>query len=216
MKSYTFGELTPAKLAEVAVLRFEHGQAVFWDELARREIGERERSALGHIADKLVDYKATRSNEATLWARAIYPLLALAERGTIRAFSLISLAARFEDVELHGETDGALASNFNEDVGLPYLVVVEAKRGAGASDPMSQLLGAMLCAARLNEQDGRPAGEIFGCYTIADVWTFLRGNLDWSKPKPGMSVLSSREYWETTEAATILAILDSVVAKVEP
>jgi hypothetical protein len=81
---------------------------------------------------------------------------------------------------------------------------------------MSQLLGAMLCAARLNEQDGRPAGEIFGCYTIADVWTFLRGNLDWSKPKPVMSVLSSREYWETTEAATILAILESVVAKAEP
>src|SRR5580700_7592348 len=192
MKSYTFGEL------------------------ARREIGERERSALGHIADKLVDYKATRSNEATLWARAIYPLLALAERGTIRAFSLISLAARFEDVELHGETDGALASNFNEDVGLPYLVVVEAKRGAGASDPMSQLLGAMLCAARLNEQDGRPAGEIFGCYTIADVWTFLRGTLDWSQPKPTMSVLSSNEYAEKTDAPAILAILASIVAKVEP
>jgi hypothetical protein len=31
-----------------------------------------------------------------------------------------------------------------------------------------------------------------------------------------MSMLSSREYWETTEAATILAILESVVAKVEP
>jgi hypothetical protein len=31
-----------------------------------------------------------------------------------------------------------------------------------------------------------------------------------------MSVLSSREHWEKTEAATILAILSSIVAKAEP
>jgi hypothetical protein len=148
-------------------------------------------------------------------ARAIYPLLALAEHGDIRAFSLVTLAASFGDIEIHSEADGALATNINEDVGLPYLVVVEAKRGVTATDPMGQLLGAMLCAARLNEHGGLRSGEIFGCYTIADAWTFLRGKLEWSEPKPVMSVLSSPEYVEKTDATAILAILRSIVAKAE-
>lgn len=215
MKSYTFGELTPAKLADVAVLRFERSQPAVWAELERSELGTQERAALGFILNKLVDFKPHRANEANLWARAIYPLLALAERGDVRAFSLVALAATFGEVELHGEADGALATNINEDVGLPYLVVVEAERGVTASDPMAQLLGAMLCAARLNEQGGRPGSEIFGCYTIADTWTFLRAAIDWSAPKPVMSVLSSPEFTEKTEAATILAILISIVARAE-
>jgi hypothetical protein len=73
----------------------------------------------------------------------------------------------------------------------------------------------MLCAARLNEQAGHPSREIYGCYTVADLWTFLRGRLDWRDPKPLMSVLSSREYTEKTEAATILGILGSIVGKIE-
>lgn len=81
---------------------------------------------------------------------------------------------------------------------------------------MAQLLGAMLCAARQNQQSGRPADEMYGCYTVGDVWTFLRGKLDWSGAKPVMSLLSSREYTEKTEGRTILAILESIVAKIAP
>jgi hypothetical protein len=216
VKTYTFKELNAAILAEVVTLRHERGQPAVWEELARREIGERQRLAISLIVENLNNYKSHRSNEATLWARAIYPLLVLAERADVRAFSLVSMAARFDDVELRGETDGALAMNIDEEAGLPYLVVIEAKRGVAATDPMGQLLGAMLCAARLNDQDGHPAGEMFGCYTIADVWTFVRGVLDWSQQKPAMSLLSSREYAEKTEAVTILAILASIVAKAAP
>jgi hypothetical protein len=216
VKTYAFKELTHATLAEVAVILHERRQPAFWEELSRREIGERERLALGLIADKLLDYKTHRANEATLWARAIYPLLALAERGEIRAFSMVALSGTFDGIELRGEADGALAGSIDEEVGPPYLVVIEAKRGLSGTDPMGQLLGAMLCAAQLDERAGQPAGEIFGCYTIADVWTFLRGKLDWSQPKPSMSVLSSREYAEKTDAPAILAILASIVAKAEP
>ena len=81
---------------------------------------------------------------------------------------------------------------------------------------MGQLIGAMLCAAKAGDADGHPKGETFGCYTIADVWTFVRGTLDWSQPRPVMSLLSSREYAEKTEAVTILAILASIVARGEP
>jgi hypothetical protein len=74
----------------------------------------------------------------------------------------------------------------------------------------------MLCAARRNERDGEPAGEIYGVYTIADVWTFVRGRIDWTEPRPVLSVLASGEYMEKLEAVTILAILESIVAKYEP
>jgi|HubBroStandDraft_6_1064221.scaffolds.fasta_scaffold356098_1 hypothetical protein len=214
MKSYVFKEINAVTLPDVAVVRHEPMQPGVWDDLARRELGERDRLALGLLVDKLLNYKTVRANEATLWARAIYPLLVLAERDDIRAFSLVTLAATFDDVEIHGEVDGALASSIDEDLSLPFLVVVEAKRGISGTDPMGQLLGAMLCAARLNEQGGKEAHEIYGCYTVADLWTFLRGRFDWSQPKPVMTVLSSREYMERVEAPAILAILESIVAKV--
>lgn len=216
MKSYAFDKLTTATLAESAVIRHEPGQPAVWEELARRDLDERGRAELGFIVDRLLYYKTQRVNEATIWARAIYPLLAMAERGDIRAWSRVSLAATFDDVEIHGEADGALAASIDEEMGLPYLVVVEAKRGVGATDPVAQLLGAMLCAGRLNEQAGHPAREIYGCYTVGDVWAFLRGELDWSTAKPSMTVLSSREYTEKTEAITLLAILESIVAKIRP
>ena len=214
MKTYAFKELTLATLAEIAVLGYEPDQPAVWEELARRELPELDRTALGFLVKTLISYKTHRVNEATIWARAIYPLLVLTERGDIRAWSEVPLAARFDDVELRGEADGALAASINEEVGLPDLVVVEAKRGLGGTDPMDQLLGAMLCAARANQQAGRPGVEIFGCYTVADVWTFLRGTLDWTEPKPSMRVLSSREYTEKTEASAILSILESIVARV--
>jgi hypothetical protein len=216
MKTYVFNELTTAVLAEIADIRTEPSAPAFWEELARRELREHDRAQLGFIKEKLLYYKAQRVNAATIWARAIYPLLALAERGDIRAWSAVSLAATFDDVEVHGDADGALAQSINEEVGTPYLVVIEAKRGVAGTDPMPQLLGAMLCAGRLNEVNGHPLPEVFGCYTIADVWTFLLGKVDWSHARPRMTVLSSREYAEKTEAEAILGILGAIVSKYQP
>jgi hypothetical protein len=215
VKTYPFNELNASALAEVADIRRERSQSEVWDELARREISEPERAALRLIVARLFYFNTHLANEATVWARAIYPLLVLAERGGVIAFSLVPLRATFDGVELRGEVDGALAVSVDAEPDVPYLVVLEAKRGVTATDPVHQLLGAMLCAARRNELAGKPAEEIFGCYTIADVWTFVRGQLDWSRERPVMNVLSSREYAEKTEAETILAILEAIVAKAQ-
>ena len=207
VRTYTLEDLTVATLVEVAAIAHERSQPAVWAELARREIGEHERVACNLIVAKLTHYKSHRADEATLWARAIYPLLALAELGEeTRAFSRVEMAAGFGGVEIRGVADGALARHVDEDARPPYFVVIEAERGVSAPDLMARALGAMLCAARLSQGE-RKGGEIFGCYTIADVWTFLRGTVDWDQPKPVMSVLSSREYVEKTEAVTILAIL---------
>jgi hypothetical protein len=184
-----------------------------WDERPLGDLTADKQHFLATLRKHIVPYSVQLANEATIWARAIYPLLALAERDDIRAWSLVALAGKLNDVEIRGEVDGALASSFDEEVELPYFVVVEAKRGVGGSDPVPQLLGAMLCAAQRNERDGHPAHEIYGCYTIAAVWTFVRGKLDWSQPKPSLTVLSSREYMERTEAPSILAILKSILTE---
>ncbi len=213
MKTYAFNELTATKLLEIAAIHHELPQPDVWEELARREIGDRARSALAQIIATLRNFKLLLANEATVWARAIYPVLVLAERRGIYAFSLVPLAAKFDDIEIRGEADGALAAGANAEPSTPYVVVVEAKRGVGATEPVSQLLGAMLCAARRNERDGKPAEEIHGVYTVADVWTFVRARIDWAGPKPVMRVLASDEYVEKTEAPTILAILEAIVDK---
>ena len=215
-KTYAFNALTSALLAEIVTLRHEPSVPELWDELARKELSEADRTAVGAVTAKLPYYRTQRVNEATIWARAIYPLLMLAERGTIRAWSMVSLSASFNDIELRGDADGALAPSMVEELGLPYLVVMAAKRGASGTDPMAQLLGAMLCAARLNEDGGHPAPEMFGCYTLADVWTFVRARLDWAQPRPAMNLTVSREYMEKTEAGIILAILASIVGKYQP
>src|SRR5262245_43389590 len=140
MKTYALNEVNNAVLAEIATVRHEPKQPGYWDELGKGEIGEDKRVALRLITDKLLQYQTQRLNEATIWARAIYPLLALAERDPILAWAGVPLVASFDDIEVRGEADGALASSIDEEIGLPYLVVVEAKRGVGARDPMAQLL----------------------------------------------------------------------------
>jgi hypothetical protein len=61
----------------------------------------------------------------------------------------------------------------------PYIVVVETKRGIDNQNPLFQLYGQLLAAAHLNwenENQEHSPQEIFGCYTIADSWTFVRAN----------------------------------------
>lgn len=211
MRTYAFNQLNATNLQEIASIHYELADPSVWDALGRRDIGDPARAAITPIVAKLRDFGLHLANEATVWARAIYPLLALAERRGIFAFALVPLSATFDDIEIRGEADGALAAGVNAEPGTPYVILVEAKRGIGATEPVSQLLGAMLCAAKRNERDGKPADVMYGVYTIADVWTFVRARIDWSAPKPSVRVLTSSEYMEKLEAATILAILGSII-----
>ena len=66
MKTYPFEDLTSAILAEVVTLRHAPPQPAFWDELARKDVGERERTELGFIVGRLDGYNTLRANEATV------------------------------------------------------------------------------------------------------------------------------------------------------
>ena len=130
------------------------------------------------VQGRLVNYRTQLVNEATIWSRAIYPLLVLAEQDFVQAWAGVSLQGTYPHFELFGVTDGVLGSSLAGEVEAPYLVVLETKRGVDAPNPQFQLYGQILAAARMNwNLDQQPTQAIFGCYTIADVWTFLRAEV---------------------------------------
>ena len=176
---------------------------------------ENEQRQLQDIQVRLLNYSTHLMNEATIWARGIYPLLALAEQGSIQAWAQVSLQAQYAQFEIEGIADGVLGKAVTGFIAAPYLVVVEAKRGIEGQNPLFQLYGQLLAAAHLNWEKEKPASqEIFGCYTIADSWTFARAEVEHLETdRPTLRVEYSREYAEKTEAETILKILRLIVTK---
>jgi hypothetical protein len=151
-------------------------------------------------------------NEATIWSRAIYPLLVLAEQAGLEAWSQAPLKARYTLFGLEGIADGVVGHNIAGVKKSFSLIVLEMKRERNLQDTKVQLYGAMLAAARLNwERNYQVPQEIFGCYIVADNWTFIHGLVsDFEAERPKMTVASSRWYSEKTEAETILRILKSI------
>ena len=100
-------------------------------------------------------------------------------------------------------------------VEAPYLVVVVAKKGVEAQSPVYQLYGQLLAAAHLNwELDGKEVQEIFGCYTIGDMWKFVRAEVSgMTSDRPMLRTEYSREYVEKLEAVTILKLLKGIVLR---
>ncbi|MEM7539124.1 MAG: hypothetical protein AAF639_43600 [Chloroflexota bacterium] len=231
MKTYQLSDLTQAQLLEATTLDEKGVSHYPWLDVADISLTSEEQLLVDVTKARLSQGETMLMNEATIWARGIYPLLILAERGQIRAWAEVALSSTFSDVKLTGTADGVLARVIGGIVRTPYLVTLEAKRSVEAKNPQFQFLGQLLVAAKLNWQgrsdakqnmeDDTPQ-EIFGCYTIGDVWTFARATvqgLDESgnsgATKPLMTVETSREFVERLEAETILKILKKIVARYE-
>ena len=59
-----------------------------------------------------------------------------------------------------------------------------------------------------------PEQEIFGCYTVADSWTFVYGIVnEIETEKPKLTVELSKTYNGVLEAEHIVQILKSIVGK---
>ncbi|HEC85641.1 MAG: hypothetical protein DRR08_15330 [Candidatus Parabeggiatoa sp. nov. 2] len=212
MQKYSFNELTLADLKTLVDLNKKGIADYPWTQVKNVPLIENEKLQLRHIMTPT--YPAHVMNEATLWARTIYPLLRLAEREDILATAEVSLTAQYPTFELHGIVDGILGKCIAGHLETPYLVIVEAKRGIEGKNPQPQLYGELLATAHLNWQDnGNDTQEIYGCYTIADAWTFVRAEItDIESERPKATLEHSKEYTESTEAETILKILKSIVS----
>ncbi|MDA0867288.1 MAG: hypothetical protein O2890_12910, partial [Cyanobacteria bacterium] len=188
--------LTLTQLKTLVKIQDAGVQPYPWTDVSGVTLSTHVQRQVADLRDRLRQDRPQLMNEATVWARAIYPLLMLAEQGTIRAWAQVPLRAKYPDFEISGVADGVLGKGVTGDLEAPYLVVVEAKRGVEAKNPQYQLYGAMLAAARLNwELDGQDPQVIFGCYTIADVWTFSRGMVTGlEKERPTLRLESSQEY----------------------
>lgn len=172
---------------------------------------------LRYLTGKLAKAQPMMLNGATIWSRAVYPLLELAETDRIRAWAEVPLVARdpYTDTELGGIVDGVLAPEgvLAGAPGLPFLLVVEGKRGMDAADPRPQLLAAILAVLWTevaHAGEAAPA-EAFGCFTVGDIWTFVRAEAvaraAGSVPRLGVTLSWSREYAERAEADAILGVL---------
>ena len=203
-------------LARLAVLESRDMAPVPW-EGAAPPLDEEARAQLRYLAGKLARARPTTLNEATLWARAVYPLLELAETDSVHAWAEVALAAKdpFSDVELAGIVDGVLAPEgvLAGAPGQPFLLVMEAKRGVGATDPRPALLGAILAVlwTRIAQGAKEAPVEAFGCFTVGDLWTFVRAEAavrpEALAPRLGVTLSWSREYAERSEADAILEAL---------
>ena len=213
MCTYTFSQLSEETLKTLVTLHEEDGAPEVWEKM-QIALTTDEVRRLNDLKSTLHRRNLLGMNEATLWARAIYPMLVLAEQGSVQAWSSVSLSAEYPTFKLEGEADGALAPAVAGRIRPPYLIVHEAKRGIKASEPQFQLYGEMLAAAWLNWQsDSNAEQEIFGCYTVNDIWIFVRGLVtDIETEKPTLAAEFSFIYDGISDAENIVQLLKFIVA----
>ena len=214
MQTYRFSELTEETLDSLVTLHEKIGISEAWEQMQITLTAE-EGKRIDIFRADLEGLELIAMNEATLWSRVVYPLLVLAEQEHIRAWAGVPLKATYATFQLEGEADGALAPCILGGMRQPYFVVHETKRGVNAPDPLYHLLGAMLAAAWLNwKKDANPEPEIFGCYTVAESWAFVRGVVgEIDTDKPTFAVEKSRTYDGVSDAERIVQILKTIVAK---
>ncbi len=215
MEKLILSKISLADLKTVVQLQEGTIASYPWTLVDSISLNDQELRQLQDIQSHLWNEDTHLMNEATIWARGIYPLLLLAERGAIRAWAAVPLQAHYRQFEVDGIADGVLGKVVVGRIESPYLVIVETKKGVENQNPVFQLYGQLLAAAHLNwEHDSQPKQEIFGCYTIADVWKFVRAEIEgMDTDRPVMQLEYSREYVEKLESETILKILKGIITR---
>ncbi|MCY7407183.1 MAG: hypothetical protein LH631_07345 [Alkalinema sp. CAN_BIN05] len=213
MNQLTLSKITLNDIKRVVQLKEFGSRSYDWTLVDNIELTPREQTRLTELESTLDADPVHLLNESTIWARAIYPLLQLSEQDDIRALSGVSLQATYQNFSLDGIADGVIGRSITGRIEVPYIVMVEAKRGIEGQNPIAQLYGELLVAARLNwEVEERGIQEVFGCYTIADSWTFVRAIVtEIESDRPTLTTEHSREYAEKTSAFKILKILKSII-----
>ncbi len=215
MQDFKFPELTAGILRSIVKLNDRGVVPEMWRQMMV-PLTEEENRQVATIAARLLKTRVFPMNEATIWSRAICPLLMLAEQGRLQTWAKAPLSAKYPRFTLAGVADGLMGKVISDGVESPRLVVVQAKLGLEEDyNPVAELVGATLAAARLNwEEDGEPSQEIFGCCTIRDTWIFLQARVsEFNSDQPMATVTLSREYSEKLEIETIFRILKFIAGK---
>ena len=215
MQKFKISSLSLADIETIVTLQETSGTSLAWEDISLTELTEVEHYDVNLLQKRLQNTQVHLFNEATIWARAIYPLLILVEQDNIQVWAEVGLRAQYSQFDIEGIADGVIGRSGVGRITTPYLVMIEAKRGVEAQNPIFQLYGELLAAAWMNwQQNKHEPQEIFGCYTIADSWTFLRAEVSqMQSDRPQLQIECSSEYNERLETATILKLLKQIVAK---
>jgi hypothetical protein len=225
MNKLTIGAITIKDLEKVVELQEAPSDNAWVDAIRTRShpLSEMQQQQLKWIEQLLSSTSPHLLNEATLWSRCLYPMLTLAEQDAIRAYSEVPIAVAYPAFEINGIIDGVLGQERSGRIHAPYFVVMEAKRGVGAEDPVPQLYTQLLATAQLNysvqhkPQQEQSSIEVFGAYTIADTWTFTRAVVSQLEQHPSMSVQTSKEFVQRYQAIDILTIMNGIInAQLKP
>ena len=86
MQTYTFSQLTEETLSALVTLHEKDGSVETWEKMQVPLTAE-ESVMLDYFKSDAHRDHLPIMNDATIWARAIYPLLVLAEQGHIQAWA---------------------------------------------------------------------------------------------------------------------------------
>ncbi len=215
MQKFKISSLSLADLETIVTLQEVSGSHFDWEAIDSIELTDDEQADVNRLQKRLQNTQLHLFNEATIWARAIYPLLLLVEQTNIQVWAEVNLRGEYAQFEIEGIADGVIGRSVVGRITTPYLVMIETKRGVEAQNPIFQLYGELLAAAWMNwKHNQRDTQEVFGCYTIADSWTFLRAEVSQiQSDRPVLSIECTREYNERLETVTILKLLKHIVAR---
>jgi len=173
MEKLTFKQLTRNILKNRfgLVLNNQHELLTKWIELSQKQtISDFEEHSLKRLRKNL-NLRSSAWNEFELSEWFIGPLLTLIEFDTedITMFANRDITAVVKDCELSGKLDTMIATGFDEPI-VPYFCFNEYKQQTDPNgNPQTQLLGAMMCAQELNNNQ-KP---IYGIYIIGMDWRFV-------------------------------------------
>ncbi len=184
MEKLTFKQLTRNMLKDRfgLIQHRKHEILDNWLEQAKPQpISDFEQQSLLHL-QKMLNIRASSWNEFELSEWFIGPLLALVEYYSEK-FSLFAcreITATVSGCELTGRPDAMLANGIDEPI-TPYFCFHEYKQQTDPNgNPQTQLLGAMLAAQELNNNQ-KP---IYGVYVIGMDWSFIvLSNNQWCESK---------------------------------
>ena len=100
MEAYSFAQLSEETLKALVTLNIQVGVSDQWENMQKSGLTPAEGTQIAYLQSILRERDLVVMNEATLWARAIYPLLVLAEQAYVQAWTGIPLKATYPTFQL--------------------------------------------------------------------------------------------------------------------
>jgi len=147
-----------------------------WFELSKQQtIISEDTSIIKRLQRILVD-RSSKWNEFELSEWFIGPIMSLIDFNSedLKLFAFRDIEATVKDYELSGKPDAMIATGIDSPI-TPYFCFHKYKRQTDPNgNPQTQLLGSMITAQELNNNE-KP---IYGIYVIGFTWRFvvLHGN----------------------------------------